>query len=987
MSSQASDFTSASMEYISKHARARDVESNPALQKLTLYNHKSGIGGLSRRYSSVERDRKLRIEDAPVRFLHRQNHATKGVRDIRLFTWAYIRRHDPEEVVDAVAEVASSGGKKGGGKKGMYGGGKSSWREAAHRGATHFGPLQRMELRDKLKDSPIYHFVGRGNDPVFTPPDDKAITEMVFSYFANPIHEIREYLLERLDFVIYGLEETGESADMAFHDLMADAGFADCLKRYFEEGDTERESSLHLAGRLRGGNCFLYRAIKENEVELVKLLLTNHVPEVTRDKKWLRLAEPCSPAGSYKNTAFHEAAYYARYECLEVLLEYARRFGIDITKFRNEEDRRTKTGHSILETAEKQQNWRCYNLLAPVFGVAKRLSTSESEGAVPSASGDDAEAVDQNPREKIRERIVTPRVECSFTYTRSKTGMVDGVSPKGKIVVTHDFKTLTDELDPNSPSAAVSWSRFFEDSLSFFRGLKCGFVDAKGERMGDPEHDQCMVRVVLPSDELQSQLHLPTGIATITEGEDKLSESLMNWSGEFRAGEGPQMMSAYKAGFLLQRMLVEKEKVDACSLHTEFFCLRLCGPGTSCIFEGVSGWLRDLSENIFTPDFIEGPDISVHVGTLAFRSCFASHGEIATAAWLRALYDYVITSPAESLLFTKPKVYFRTLPAIAEYDEETIEHSSRLPKNHVEEVSQLVRRYYEDILLKRSIFLDLNYNSAMFGCFPQQEIKESFPEAIVRALEFALTPANMVRYMFSDILMRHNQSGAGVTLLGSDPISGMVNRVSLMEDFKSSLTFCGAAETLYNRFFDEKRLLTEHPRDVLEILDVRVIDFVQLLLQAWFSLWPAANDKQSDGVRATRSPDSWLQFTDNLLDFSRCADRHSCDGTTKSAILEEIVPSLQVAFDKVLSSFLRQFVVLDYALKKRDPARHEEHGNFFGWFEAQIPTGAFEDTGRERNRCALHLTYAKLRSYQERYSTVRTDVRLREAATGGAGGV
>ena len=350
MASQASDFTSASLELISKHAQARTLESDAELQHLVIYNSAE---------AKAPSSGKLRIEDAPLRFLNRQHHATKNVRDQRLFTWVYIRRHEFKDIQAALQKVIAKETSKGRGK------GKTKEKRGSHNTELPTSLIQ--ELQQSLSVSPVYHLVTRGRDALFSPPNDKAIKDVVTGYFLNPIHELREDVLKYLDMVIYGEEETGSSPADAFQELMADAGFVAKLKMYFDSGDRVRESSLHLAGRLRGGNCFLFRCIKENQVDLLRLLLTHHVPEVTRDVPWMRLAEPCLPCGQYKNTSFHEAAYYGRADCLELLLDYARRHSIDIRNLKNEEDRNKKTGLTALEMSKQNRNWRCFNLLAPLF--------------------------------------------------------------------------------------------------------------------------------------------------------------------------------------------------------------------------------------------------------------------------------------------------------------------------------------------------------------------------------------------------------------------------------------------------------------------------------------------------------------------------------------------------------------------------------------------------------------------------------------------
>lgn len=190
-SSCGSDFSSASLDYISQHAQARDVESNRQLLNLTLFNHKDGFDGLRRE------NPKLTIESAPLRFVRRQHHSTKGVRDFRLYGWVYVRRHDNAAVLYAIhdSQAASAGGGFGGKMKANKGKGKkgkmSSWGSWRHQEPVqsfpNFGPLQRATLESKLKQEPIYHFVirGTGEDTVFAPPNDRKMSDMVTCYFES----------------------------------------------------------------------------------------------------------------------------------------------------------------------------------------------------------------------------------------------------------------------------------------------------------------------------------------------------------------------------------------------------------------------------------------------------------------------------------------------------------------------------------------------------------------------------------------------------------------------------------------------------------------------------------------------------------------------------------------------------------------------------------------------------------------------------------
>lgn len=137
---------------------------------------------------------------------------------------------------------------------------------------------------------------------------------------------------------------------------------------------------------------------------------------------------------------------------------------------------------------------------------------------------------------------------------------------------------------------------------------------------------------------------------------------------------------------------------------------------------------------------------------------------------------------------------------------------------------------------------------------------------------------------------------------------------------------------------------------VRDNIDDNVIDYVDLVLRAWFRHWPTTDD--------------WLDYAKNLLSFSRCSEALSWFGDYRDpgdATPRYIVTYLRTAMDKAVSSFVRQFAVLDHALKKKYPDVHRVCGNIFCWLEARIPTAVL--TGVD----ALKVTSERLKDYKKKY--------------------
>lgn len=387
----------------------------------------------------------------PFRLLRKQHHATRG-RKQRLLGWYYVRRLEDREVVAAVRQeaVRERSGKgaygkihqkaRGKGEDSLKGKGGKLGGADHHCALKPFGPLQEKLLLQELEQKPIYHVVIRGNDLRFVPPGDNATCDVVTNYFVTGIDELRELLLLRLDDVLSSRQETGEEPADAFRDLLSDQAFVGLLEEYYWSGDPVLDRSLHLVGRLKGHRCFLHNAIKANDVELLKELLesyTNTPGRRTASKEggqeettvcsspsvsaaslapvstmadrfpWLRLSEPLQPMGAFKISAFHRAVYDGRVDCLELLLDWAARNSLEgeIVQLRNKESRIWQQenggleGMDLLQMAEAQRNFACYNRLAPLFRVPPRTD----------------QTVDEASRENSLHAMVRPRVELEVS--------------------------------------------------------------------------------------------------------------------------------------------------------------------------------------------------------------------------------------------------------------------------------------------------------------------------------------------------------------------------------------------------------------------------------------------------------------------------------------------------------------------------------------------------------------------------------------------
>ncbi|CAK9114738.1 unnamed protein product [Durusdinium trenchii] len=295
-----------------------------------------------------------------IRLVSLQTKPTEGSRHLRLDAWYYIRRVSVEDVLRALRDT------------GFW----TQW-------------LQK-EVERVMETQKVYHVVVRGNDPKFMPLGIRDGQDVVTDYIVEGF----EAILEEVDKYLF--EELSDPASVRL--AMADHSFDQMLRAYYLNGKQDKDATLHLVGRLRGGSNLLHTCIKEG------LLLDEFTIESQSLAPWRALAEPLRPVGQFKVSAFHRAVFDGRPECLQELVLWALRHGHDIKELRNVEERNdyaapTK-GLTCLELAEQSKNMLCYNILAPLFGVLAK------EGAT-----------DVNPREVRVEQRALPRVEAESQGT------------------------------------------------------------------------------------------------------------------------------------------------------------------------------------------------------------------------------------------------------------------------------------------------------------------------------------------------------------------------------------------------------------------------------------------------------------------------------------------------------------------------------------------------------------------------------------------
>lgn len=170
-----------------------------------------------------------------IRLVSLQTKPTEGSRHLRLDAWYYIRRVSVEDVLRALRDT------------GFW----TQW-------------LQK-EVERVMETQKVYHVVVRGNDPKFMPLGIRDGQDVVTDYIVEGF----EAILEEVDKYLF--EELSDPASVRL--AMADHSFDQMLRAYYLNGKQDKDATLHLVGRLRGGSNLLHTCIKEGYVETLRLLL------------------------------------------------------------------------------------------------------------------------------------------------------------------------------------------------------------------------------------------------------------------------------------------------------------------------------------------------------------------------------------------------------------------------------------------------------------------------------------------------------------------------------------------------------------------------------------------------------------------------------------------------------------------------------------------------------------------------------------------
>ena len=267
------------------------------------------------------------------RMISSQDRATKTIRHVKLHAWYCIRRLTPGDVLQAL--------------------------RAEDRCTTQL----QQAIVEAMSTQKVYHVVLQGKDPRFVPPGDHAVREVVTSYICDDFGRISEHAEELL------FDQIGDPD--AIRQAMDNPQFDRLLQQWYESGDLTRQDRLRLVGRM--GDILLHKCIMENQLETIQLLLDSYTAESHPRTPWRVLAEPLYPFGSRNESAFHCAVRSGSDKALALLLAWASRHSHGITHLKVVVEREPTTQVPIkerdcLELAAALHEWKCYNLLAPLFG-------------------------------------------------------------------------------------------------------------------------------------------------------------------------------------------------------------------------------------------------------------------------------------------------------------------------------------------------------------------------------------------------------------------------------------------------------------------------------------------------------------------------------------------------------------------------------------------------------------------------------------------
>ncbi|CAJ1413069.1 unnamed protein product [Effrenium voratum] len=216
--------------------------------------------------------------------------------------------------------------------------------------------------------------------------------KMVSQFFNSNIRMASDYVKEEFD----KLDEDDPEIIKA---VLQDANVCKILQLYFQTGDQVNPQHFHTVARLSlwSEGSLLHHCCEQNYSACVKYLLAHHSPQTApADSPWLQLADPCWMEGTWKNSAFHAAAWNGQAEAMEELVSWAQAHG-KVNEVRRLVSKKGETAMDILQSRRASMAKRrgdvtrfelAHNLLCPVFGIKPLKLTVADHRPTPHGLGD-----------------------------------------------------------------------------------------------------------------------------------------------------------------------------------------------------------------------------------------------------------------------------------------------------------------------------------------------------------------------------------------------------------------------------------------------------------------------------------------------------------------------------------------------------------------------------------------------------------------------
>ncbi|CAK0897772.1 unnamed protein product [Prorocentrum cordatum] len=196
---------------------------------------------------------------------------------------------------------------------------------------------------------------------------------VVTNYFKSNISLVYDYIRDAFQLL-------DEDDPAIIEAAMSTESVVTVLRLYFETGDTQNPRFYHNMTKVNlwPAGTLLHHCCESGFSRCVAYLLNQHSPQTApREKPWFQLADPFYLEPSWKNSAFHSAAWAGQSEVMNELVRWCRSQQC-VSKIRHLCDKKGNSPLDLVELRIKNMQWRSgqdasrynatFNSLAPIFG-------------------------------------------------------------------------------------------------------------------------------------------------------------------------------------------------------------------------------------------------------------------------------------------------------------------------------------------------------------------------------------------------------------------------------------------------------------------------------------------------------------------------------------------------------------------------------------------------------------------------------------------